>query len=247
MRLNRYIAQAGLTSRRGADDLIRQGQVQINGVTVEKLGCQVQPDDRVTVAGKELPPPEELVYYALNKPPGYITTTADEQNRPTALSLLMDVSQRVYPVGRLDADTSGLLLFTNDGELTQRLTHPSHRVAKTYQVRVRGGVSQAALETLRAGVDIGGYRTAPAQVDLLEAGENQTLLQIIIREGKNRQVRRMCQAVGHPVLGLRRTAVDGLLLGRLKEGHYRKLTPAEVATLKQSGGYAQMPSSSSRA
>lgn len=232
MRLNKYIAQAGIASRRKADDLTINGQVKINGKTMREPGYDVMPDDVVSVAGKVITNREALVYYALNKPPGYITTTADEQDRPTVLSLLRDVSERIFPVGRLDSPTTGLLILTNDGDLAQHLAHPSQHVYKTYVAEVEGNVSLDQLWMLRNGVSVDGYTTAPAVVRLLEEKQHLTTLEIQIHEGRNRQIRKMCAAVGHPVRQLERTAIGDIRLGRLKQGHYRKLTRREIDYLK---------------
>ncbi|HCU07485.1 MAG TPA: pseudouridine synthase [Clostridiales bacterium] len=232
MRLNKYIAQAGIASRRKADELTINGQVKINGKTMREPGYDVKPDDVVHVAGKVITNREALVYYALNKPPGYITTTADEQDRPTVLALLRDVSERIFPVGRLDAATTGLLILTNDGDLAQHLAHPSQHVYKTYVAEVEGTVTLDELWILRNGVSIDGYTTAPAIVQLLEKKDHQTTLEIQIYEGRNRQVRKMCAAIAHPVRQMERTAIGDIHLGRLKQGHYRKLTRQEIDYLK---------------
>ena len=233
MRLNKYIAQSGLCSRRKADELTLAGKVTINGAVCKTPGYDVAEGDVVTVDGRPVSAPEKPVYYALNKPAGYITTTSDEKDRPTVLSLLTDVTARVYPVGRLDGATRGLLLLTNDGSLSWRIAHPSGEVWKTYVAVVSGHVSKEALWALRNGVDIGDKkRTSPAQVSVLKEKGDMTMLQIQIREGRNRQVRRMCKAVGHTVLDLQRTAIGEIQLGRLHEGTYRRLTPAEIEYLK---------------
>ena len=232
MRLNKYIAQAGIASRRKADELTINGQVKINGAIMRELGYDVKPDDVVVVAGKAITGGESLVYYALNKPQGYITTTSDEKDRPTVMSLMTDVSLRVFPVGRLDAATSGLLIMTNDGNLAYHLAHPSQHVYKTYIAHVDGIVSQESLWALRNGVEIDGKKTAPANVTITKEAGRSTTLQIEIYEGRNRQVRKMCSAVGHNVQVLERIAIGKIQLGHLKSGHYRKLTKQEVDYLK---------------
>ena len=233
MRLNKYIAQAGVCSRRKADELTLAGKVKINGAVMKTPGYDVQEGDVVVVDGKPVDAPEKAVYYALNKPAGYITTTSDEKDRPTVLSLLTDVTARVYPVGRLDGPTRGLLLLTNDGDLSYHIAHPSQKVWKTYIAVVAGHVTKDEVWALRNGVDIGDKKkTAPAQVTVLKEKGDQTTLEIRIHEGRNRQVRRMCKAVGHTVLDLQRTAIGDVKLGRLHEGTYRRLTPAEVEYLK---------------
>lgn len=232
MRLNKYIAQAGVASRRKADALTENGNVKVNGVTVTEMGYDVKDGDVVEVNGREIRPAQRLVYYMLHKPKGYITTAKDENGRPTVLDLLTDVEERVFSVGRLDAATTGLLLLTNDGDLANKLTHPGHAVGKTYRAKVAGVVSPRRLALLRHGVDIGGYVTRPADVRIVKQTKGSAILELTIYEGKNRQVRRMCKAVGCPVQELTRIAVGELYLARLKEGHYRKLTREEVAYLK---------------
>ncbi len=232
MRLNRYIAQAGLASRRKADELIENGNVRVNGKPVKQMGYIVQEGDRVEVNGTFVETPEKAVYYVLNKPKGYITSTEDEKSRPVVINLLTDVTARVFPVGRLDYNTSGLLLMTNDGNLAYRLSHPKHEVTKTYLALVSGALSREKLAKLRKGVDIGGYITKPAQVQIIKQGERSSLVEITIHEGKNRQVRKMFAAVGNKVVELQRTAIGEIKLGRLLEGHYRKLTKVELDYLK---------------
>jgi len=232
MRLNRYIAQAGLASRRKADELIENGNVRVNGKPVKQMGYIVQEGDRVEVNGTFVETPEKAVYYVLNKPKGYITSTEDEKSRPVVINLLTDVTARVFPIGRLDYNTSGLLLMTNDGNLAYRLSHPKHEVTKTYLALVSGALSREKLAKLRKGVDIGGYITKPAQVQIIKQGERSSLVEITIHEGKNRQVRKMFAAVGNKVVELQRTAIGEIKLGRLLEGHYRKLTKVELDYLK---------------
>lgn len=232
MRLNKYIAQAGVASRRKADELTAAGKVKINGVVMTKMGYDVQPGDVVSAAGKMIEPTSKPVYFALHKPVGYVTTAQDEQGRLTVMDLVTDVEQRVFPVGRLDFNTSGLLIMTNDGDLSYHLTHPKHNVFKTYRARVSGYLSPERVAKLRGGVDIGGYITSKARVEVVKQGESSTIVEIQISEGKNRQVRKMFAAVGNKVVELERTAIGELRLGRLKEGHYRKLTQQEIEYLK---------------
>ncbi|MBR0481877.1 MAG: rRNA pseudouridine synthase [Firmicutes bacterium] len=233
MRLNKYIAQAGVASRRKADELIAAGKVKINGTVCTVLGTEVMPGDKVLVNGRDISgQSEKLVYYALNKPLGYITTTSDEKGRETVLSLLTDVTQRVFPVGRLDADTTGLLILTNDGTLANRITHPRNTVWKTYEVEINIAISEEKMEKLRKGVDIGGYITKPAQVKLLKQTAHASLLEVKISEGKNRQIRKMFKAVDAKVIALERTAIGEVRLGRTHVGTYRKLTKEEIDYLK---------------
>ncbi len=232
MRINKYIAQAGLASRRVADELILAGKVKVNGAVLNAPGYDVQAGDRVEVEGRPVLGAQKFVYYMLHKPAGYLTTTSDERGRPTVMSLMEEVPVRVLPVGRLDCQTSGLLLMTNDGQLAQHIAHPSGQVWKTYLVSVAGPVSPQEAETLRKGVEIGGETTRPARVEILGENGGVCRLRIQIREGRNRQVRRMCEAIGHRVLQLQRTAIGNVQLGHLKEGCYRRLSPAEIEYLK---------------
>lgn len=232
MRINKYIAQAGVASRRKAEELILNGNVKINGATVRELATDVCEGDVVEVNGRRLEPQHKLVYYMLNKPVGYVTTLSDEKGRPTVTELLTDVNERVFPVGRLDYNTSGLLLMTNDGELANKLMHPKHEVYKTYRATVNGVLSQERLYRLRNGVDIGGFVTSKAYVKIIRQAKAQTVVEIQIREGKNRQVRKMFAAVGNKVITLQRIAVGELHIGRLMEGHYRRLTRQEIEYLK---------------
>ncbi len=233
MRLNKYIAESGVCSRRKADELTKNGNVKINGKTVNEMGYQVQDGDIVNVNGIDITPTKKKIYIAMNKPKGYITTVSDEQGRPTVMDLTTDITTRIFPIGRLDYETSGLLLMTNDGDLFNEVMHPTNKVPKKYRVLVSGTVSKDSLFKLRNGVDIGGYVTSKARVDIIMQKRNQAILEIEITEGKNRQVRKMCKAVGNKVVELQRIAIGGILLGRLKEGHYRKLTREEIEMLKK--------------
>lgn len=232
MRLNKYIAAAGVASRRKADELTVNGNVKINGQVMKEPGYKVLPDDRVEVNGVLLTPSHKKIYIMVNKPAGYITTTSDQKDRPTVMELVEDVPQRVFPVGRLDYNTTGLLLMTNDGDVANKLMHPGNKVGKTYRARVAGVLSPLKVAKLRKGVDIGGYITAPAKVTVVKQTERSAIADITIVEGKNRQVRKMFKAVGCPVQELQRTALGELYLARLAEGHYRKLTGREVEYLK---------------
>lgn len=232
MRLNKYIAHAGIASRRKADELTINGNVKINGLTMREPGYNVKPGDVVEVNGQRISGQEKMEYVLLNKPKGYITSMQDEKGRPVVTELVADVDARLFPVGRLDYNTSGMLILTNDGDLTYRLTHPRHQVTKTYRALVSGVLSKEKLFRLRKGVDIGGFVTSPAQVKIIRQAERSAVVDITIHEGKNRQVRKMFAAVGNPVKELQRTAIGDLRLGRLKEGHYRKLTRNEIEYLK---------------
>ncbi len=232
MRINQYIASAGITSRRKAEEMIAEGRVRVNGEVLTGQGYHVQDGDIVEVDGVRIEPEQKKVYYLLNKPAGYVTSTADNEGRPVVTDLVPD-SVRVFPVGRLDLNTTGLLILTNDGELSNKLMHPSHGFDKKYLVRAAGIVTIAEARKLEEGVDIGGFITSPAEVSLIRHDRNSTIAEIIIHEGKNRQVRRMFKAIGHPVLELNRTGLGNLSIGRLAPGQCRKLSPAEVDYLKR--------------
>lgn len=232
MRLNKYIASAGICSRRKADELIENGNVKINGAVVKTMGEQVNSGDVVEVNGKPVDTDVSRVYVVVNKPLGYITSMQDEKDRSTVAELVADIPQRLFPVGRLDYNTTGLLIMTNDGELTHTLTHPRHEVYKTYLAKVAGVISDARLVKLRKGVDIGGFVTSPAKVKLVKQMPRHAVVEISIKEGKNRQIRKMFAAVGNKVQSLHRVAIGDIRLGRLKEGHYRKLTREEIEYLK---------------
>ena len=226
VRLNRYLASAGVGSRRAVDELIRAGRVTVNG-QVGELGGAVGEGDVVAVDGRTVAP-QELAYLMLHKPPGVVTTASDPQRRRTVLDLV-ESPQRVYPVGRLDRDTTGLLLLTNDGELANRLSHPRHGVEKTYVAEVEGDPPPDVLRRLAEGVELDDGPTAAARVRRLGAGR----IELVIHEGRNRQVRRMCEAVGHPVRRLHRSAYGSLELGALAEGRWRALTSEEVDALRR--------------
>ena len=232
MRLNKYIASAGICSRRKADELIAAGNVKINGAVMREMGYDVEEGDRVVVNGRLIEGAGEKVYVAVNKPKGYITSMDDDRDRATVAELVKDIPERLFPVGRLDYNTTGLLLMTNDGDLAYRLTHPKHEVFKTYVALVSGIVSDARLARLRKGVDIGGFVTSPARVKIVRQNQRSTLVEISIREGKNRQVRKMFKAVGNNVMELERIAIGDVRLGHMQQGHYRKLTRREIEYLK---------------
>jgi 23S rRNA pseudouridine2605 synthase len=235
VRLQKVLSQAGVASRRAAEKLIADGRVSVNGKTILTMGVKVEPGkDEIRVDGRRIKGASRLRYILLYKPTGYVTTRSDPQRRRTVLDLLAGVREYVYPVGRLDYDTEGLLLLTNDGDLAARLTHPRHGVARTYEARVAGMPDREAIDRLRAGIPLDGHRTLPAEVVLLNDGrrDRDGVLRITIREGRNRQVRRMCEAVGHPVQHLKRTKFGSLADRRLKPGEWRELGPDEVAALK---------------
>jgi 23S rRNA pseudouridine2605 synthase len=233
-RLQKIMAQAGVASRRKCEELITAGRVKVNGVLVRELGYKADPmRDDIEVDGKKIAR-EQPVYFLLNKPTGYITSVTDPQGRKTVLDLLKDVKERIYPVGRLDYDTSGLLLLTNDGTFANHIMHPRHELDKVYEAVVKGRVGGKALEMLRKGVMLDDGPTAPAEAELLAYNSKQgtSVIRLTIHEGRNRQVRRMCDMVGHPVIKLKRVQLAFLTLKGVPEGKYRPLTEAEVERLQ---------------
>lgn len=233
MRLQKYLADCGVASRRNAEKLILEGKVKLNGTTITELGVKVDPDtDIVQYMGQTVKPAETLVYIMLHKPEGYVCTAKDQFDRPAVVDLVKDVPARVFPVGRLDYDTSGLLLLTNDGDLTYRLTHPKHNIEKVYIAKILGKPSPEAIEAFKTGVDIGGYITAACNFEVLNSDEKHSNVRITLHEGKNRQVRKMCDAINHHVVFLKRIATGKLFLGELKRGQYRALTKNEISYLK---------------
>jgi 23S rRNA pseudouridine2605 synthase len=229
VRLAKRLAHAGVASRRAAEQIVAEGRVRVAGEIVTDPARDVAEDTEVTVDGALLGGPERRVVYALNKPVGVLSTARDTHGRKTVTELVEESGARLYPVGRLDADSAGLILLTNDGELANRLTHPRYEVPKTYRVKVVGGpVGEAALRALRAGVELDDGATAPARVRSLGPGE----IEITISEGRNRQVRRMCEAIGHPARELTRVAFGALRLGSLAPGGYRRLSAAEIDRLR---------------
>ena len=229
-RVQKILSQAGVASRRASEQLMLEGRVTVNGTAVRELGTKADPaTDDIRVDGRRIKTPDTHRYILLNKPRGYVTTRSDPQRRPTVIDLLHGVREYVYPVGRLDFDSEGLLLLTNDGDLAARLTHPRHGISRVYDVRVAGVPDDHDLKRLARGITIEGRRTLPADVKTLGPGH----FQIAIREGRNRQIRRMCDAIGHPVDHLARVAIGPLRDPRLKPGRWRELTDEEVRKLRR--------------
>ena len=226
MRLNAYLARAGIASRRGSDDLIKQGRVKINDEPGQ-LNTYVHPGDRVEVDGQPVAP-QQLTYVLLNKPAGTVTTASDPHGRPTVVQLVDEVPQRIVPVGRLDADTTGALLLTNDGALAHRLAHPRYGVEKVYEAEVDGHPSAEAIRRLEAGIELDDGVTAPAQARVLQPSR----IELTLHEGRKHQVKRMCLAIGHPVRRLHRARYAGLTLEGLEPGQWRELEPSEVKRLR---------------
>ncbi|MCK5245151.1 MAG: rRNA pseudouridine synthase [Desulfobacterales bacterium] len=233
-RIQVVLARAGIASRRKSGTIVREGRVRVNGEVVREPGFPVTfGKDDIRVDGCAVAGPEPKFTVILNKPRGMVTTLRDPQGRPTVMDIVAGIRERLFPVGRLDYDTEGLLLLTNDGLLAQRLQHPRHGVEKTYEAKVRGGPNASAIKQLRFGVVIDGRKTAPARVKMIGKTEKHTWIEIRICEGRNRQVRKMCAVVGHRVLKLKRTGYGPLRLGRLKPGSFRALTAREISVLKQ--------------
>jgi len=236
MRLQKYLAMCGVASRRRCEELIAAGRVRVNGAVADKPGTLVDEGaDRVEVDGRAVSPAAETACYMLHKEHGVVSTCSDPQGRPTVMKYFADVHERLYPVGRLDFDTEGLLLMTNDGALANRLTHPRYEVEKEYEAVVRGEITQAQARRLEGGVEIDGVRTAPAQVRVVRAEQGRSVVRVTIHEGRNRQVRKMLAAAGLPVMRLRRERIGALTLGSLKPGQRRKLSRAEMERLMDEG------------
>jgi pseudouridine synthase len=235
IRLNKFLAQAGVSSRREADRITAEGRVRVNGETVKTLGVQVDDEkDTVAVDGKIVKPKKKQIYLMLNKPPGYLVTAKDPFRRPTIMELLPSMKIRIFPVGRLDFDSEGLLLLTNDGDLANRLMHPSYRVIKEYHIRVKSKPDLSVLAALEKGISLDGKKTAPARFRILTTTPKGTLLRAKIYEGRKRELRRMLEYKGFRVLALKRVKLGRLYLGRLKKGEWRYLDREEVARLKKS-------------
>lgn len=236
IRLQKFLSEAGVASRRKAEEMIRNGMVKVNGA-VAQIGDSVDPKkDTVVVKGKKVRKESNLRYILLNKPRGYVTTTDDDLGRKCVLELVREVKERIYPVGRLDRVSEGALILTNDGAFANAMMHPSKHVPKTYRVTVRPGITSEQVDMLSTGIDLDGRMTAPAEVRILSKEEDRAVLEIVLYEGRNRQIRRMCEAVSLEVARLRRIAVGSVKLGMLQTGEWRDLTPAEVESLFKAAG-----------
>ncbi len=231
IRLQKFLSQCAVASRRGAEEMIKAGRVKVNGKPAQ-LGDKVDPThDKVVVAGKRLVNTEKKMYIMLHKPRGFVTTMSDEQDRKCVADLVADAGVRLHPVGRLDRNSEGLLFMTNDGEFTNILTHPSHHVSKVYRVTVKEAVKEDQLERFREGIVIDGQKTLPCDADVIQKEENRTVLRIVLYEGRNREIRKMCEALGLTVIRLKRTECAGIKLGMLPQGRWRELTEKEVRKL----------------
>ena len=238
VRLQKFLAEQGVASRRKSEELIMAGKVKVNG-HVAQIGQKINPrKDLVTVGKQKITNVKnrKMIYIMLHKPRGYVTTVSDEQNRKTVMDLVSDIDERIYPVGRLDKDSEGLLILTNDGSFTNAMTHPSHNYAKVYRVTVRPKVTDEILYNLRTGIEIDGKMTSPCEVTVLITEENRVVLEIILKEGRNRQIRKMCESQGLEVARLKRTAIGPIKLGMLPQGKYRELSEQEIKKLLRSAG-----------
>lgn len=236
MRLQKFLSECGVASRRKSEELISQGKVKING-RVAQIGDKINPKrDTITVSGKKVVSSKTKYYIMLHKPRGFITTLSDEMDRKCVAELVKDIPERIYPVGRLDKDSEGLLLMTNDGEFANAMMHPKHHVPKTYRVTVRQNVTEDMVDKLAIGIVIEGRKTAPADVRILLKEETRTVLEIILYEGRNREIRKMCESLGLDVIRLKRTQYGSIKLGMLAQGKYRELTADEVHKLMASSG-----------
>lgn len=232
MRINKYLAQSGLASRRKAEELVTSGRVKVNGKVVHDLATDIKPSDLVFVDGKNVRASTNFVYYKLNKPKGYLTTVSDDKDRKTVMSLMRGVHARVFPIGRLDYDTEGLLLMTNDGDLANILTKPNSEIKKTYLVNISAPISKDEIKTLSNGVDIGEYITKPCSVELIDMTADSARLKVTITEGKNRQIRKMFSAVGKEVTFLKRVQIGEIRLGGLSRGEYAPLNAKELKYIR---------------
>jgi pseudouridine synthase len=229
IRLQKFIAQCGIASRRKAEELIGAGRIAVDGVRVREMGIRIIPGkNKITFDGKLVEAKEQLVYYLLNKPKGYVTTLSDPQGRPIVTSLVKDSKARLFPVGRLDLDTEGALILTNDGELAQRIQHPSYDIDKTYEALVKGRPKKDKIALLERGIFLEGKMTSPAAVSVVTKVGKNCLMKITIHEGRKRQVKKMFDFIGYPVLHLKRTAYGKLFLGRMALGDFRQLNPSEL-------------------
>jgi 23S rRNA pseudouridine2605 synthase len=231
-RLHKYMASCGIASRRKCEEIILEGRIKVNNKTVTEVGFKIDTlTDKVEYDGKQIIPEERKVYIALNKPEGFVCTVKDEKNRKTIMDLV-NIKERIYPIGRLDFDSSGLLLMTNDGDIYNKIIHPSRQINKTYIAVINGILDASDITHFNQGIDIGGYITAPAQISVIKISEKNSSVKIIIHEGKNRQIRRMCEKLGHPVIQLKRISIGSIKLDGIEMGRWRYLTDEEIKYLK---------------
>ncbi|MBR5785619.1 MAG: rRNA pseudouridine synthase [Clostridia bacterium] len=233
LRLQKYLAQCGVSSRRGAEQIIQEGRVTVNGTVVTEMGIKVKKGDKVTVDGQIVKQEKIKYYILLNKPAGVLSSVKDDRGRECVVDLIEGIDARLYPVGRLDYDTTGLLLLTNDGDFMQRVTHPSFEIWKTYQAVVKGVPTETDVKRFAEGIMLDDGKTLPAVLDVVGYKGNNAIVEVSIREGRNRQVRRMLERIGHPVNSLKRISFGSLELGDLKPGKWRHVQPEEIARLTE--------------
>ena len=233
IRLQKYLAQCGVASRRGAEQIIRDGRVAVNGVIVTEMGTKLKKNEKVTVDGQVVKPEKNKYYILLNKPSGVLSSVKDDRGRDCVVNLIEGVDARLYPVGRLDYDTTGLLLLTNDGDFMQKVTHPSFEIWKTYRAVVKGVPTETDVKRFAEGLMLDDGKTLPAVLDVVGYKGNNAIVEVSIREGRNRQVRRMMERIGHPVTSLTRISFGSLELGDLKPGKWRHVRPEEIARLTE--------------
>ena len=233
IRLQKYLAEAGVASRRKCEELIAMGRIEVNGQMVTVPGTKITGKEVITVDGREIIQEQKKVYILLNKPVGYISTSKDQFSRKTVLDLVETVKERIYPVGRLDYDTSGLIILTNDGELANKLTHPKHEMQKVYRVMIDGNLNEEEMNSIKTGVIIEDYTTAPADIRIIETNKKDSIVELTIHEGKNRQIRKMFETLEHIVLRLKRVAIGPIAIDGLEEGKWRYLSKKEIETLKK--------------
>lgn len=231
MRINKFLASCGVASRRKAEEFIKEGMVKVNDVVVSNLSTDIKDSDIVKLNGVIIKLTEQKVYYMLNKPKGYVSSVSDEHNRKTVIDLINDDSKRLFPVGRLDYDSEGMIILTNDGDLAFKLTHPSNKIEKTYIVKIEGKMLESELAVLRAGVVVEGERYSPCKVEVLEYNGKLSRLEVVLSEGKNREIRKMFDAIGKTIVFLKRVMIGSLRLGGVTRGTYRPLKEAEVEML----------------
>jgi 23S rRNA pseudouridine2605 synthase len=232
-RLQKFMARCGVASRRNSEKMIEAGKVKVNDTIVTELGIKIDTnEDKVYVNGIQIALEENKIYIILNKPEGYLCTLKDERGRKTVLDLVQDINERIFPIGRLDYDTSGLLIMTNDGDIYNKVIHPREKINKVYEATIKGVPSSEEINSFCSGVDIGGYVTAPAEIAILRKDTETSKVRITIHEGKKRQIRKMCKIISHPVITLRRISIGNIILSDLKRGQWRYLTREEVNYLK---------------
>lgn len=232
-RLQKFMASCGVASRRSSEKLIEAGKVTVNGKIITELGEKVDPDvDIVVVNGKKIKPETKNIYIVLNKPEGYLCTLKDTRGRKTVLDLTTEISERIFPIGRLDYDTSGLIIMTNDGSIYNKVIHPREKINKIYEACIKGTLARDEIDRFCGGIDIGGYITAPADIKIMSSNDETSQVEITIHEGKKRQIRKMCKLIGHPVITLKRVAIGKIVLSNLKKGKFRYLTENEISYIK---------------